>query len=118
MTALAILAAAAALSFSQSNDVCVAKVKVSPTGRTCLTAAYRGIPSAPGRYQILGPDGKPYGWSELDEGGLWHNTTELFYETVTIPDSSIFPGGTSTSNVSGSGYGYLSPVIYNHVFFS
>ena len=58
MTALAILAAAAALSFSQSNDVCVAKVKVSPTGRTCLTAAYRGERSAPGRFSILGPDGK------------------------------------------------------------
>ena len=87
MTALAILAAAAALSFSQSNDVCVAKVKVSPTGRTCLTAAYRGERSAPGRFSILGPDGKIFGWTELDEGGLWHNSTKLFYETVTIPES-------------------------------
>lgn len=86
MTSFAIIAAAAALSFVQTNDLCIAKVKVSPKGRTCLTAAYRGKASAPGRYAILGPDGKTFGWTELDEGGLWHNTTELFYETTTIPE--------------------------------
>ena len=81
-----VVAAAAALSFTQEGDVWKARVRVAPKGRTCLTAAYRQSGGAPGSLSIYGADGKRCDFSELDEGGLYHSATKLFYQTVTIPE--------------------------------